>query len=114
MIYNGSVGSINIFYKDLFISSFPIHNKIKTYENYKYHGEYLIEDTLKRNRINLKEQILTYKFFINNMYERKKRKESIWKRDHELLMCMVFALIKLKVLDEDDHILIMPKKKKLF
>ena len=48
------------------------------------------------------------------MYERKKRKESIWKQDHELLMCMVFALIKLKVLDEDDHILIMPKKKKLF
>ena len=48
MIKQGSNGSYNIFYRGLFISSFPIHNK-KMIEGYNNEGIDLIEQSLRFN-----------------------------------------------------------------
>ena len=47
-IYEGSEGSLNLFWKDLFISSFPLSKK-KKLELYEYEGTHLITEALKDN-----------------------------------------------------------------
>ena len=47
MIYNGCDGSLNLYYKGLLISSFAL-TKNKTFERYKYQGEYLILKSMKQ------------------------------------------------------------------
>ncbi len=66
----------------------------------------------ENKNMSIKKQILFYKYFINKIYERKKENLNIWRSDYELFLSCMFALIKLNVLDEDDSIFIMPKKKK--
>ena len=48
MIYKGSRGNLSLHYKGIMISNYPLTKK-KTYERYKYQGEYLILDSLKKN-----------------------------------------------------------------
>ena len=55
MIKQGKNGSYNIFYKGLFMSSFPIHYN-KLIEGYNNEGIDLIERSLREN-YNLKSQI---------------------------------------------------------
>ena len=59
MIKEGSCGSYNIFYRGLFISSFPIHNN-KMIDGYNNEGIDLIEKSLRLN-YNLRQQINLYK-----------------------------------------------------
>ena len=99
-----------LFYKYLLIGSYPLTD-LKTYERYKYQGEYLILKSLKEN-INIKSQIHTYLLFCNQILRRKKDKLGIWKSDYEMFLSCLFALIKLKIIDEDDSILIVGKKNK--
>mgnify|MGYP003665399307 FL=1 len=111
MIREGEYGSLNLFYKDLFIGSYALSEK-RTYERYKYQGEHLLIDTMKQNGfLNLERQEFTYTHFIDYIYERKSKKETIWRTDYELFLSCVFALIKLNILDEDDCVFIMPKKR---
>lgn len=110
MIRQGSKGSLTLFYKDLLIGSYPLTNK-KTYDRYKHQGEYLILKTMKDCKMDLKKQILTYNYFIDSIYKRKKENKNIWANDYNLFLSCIFALIKLNKLDEDDSIFIMPKKK---
>jgi hypothetical protein len=109
MTIYGKNGSLILFYKDLLIGSYPLSN-LKTYERYKYQGEYLILSSLKT--IPLKLQIKTYTAFIKTIHERKINKLGIYRSDYEIFLNCIFALIKLKKLDEDDSILIVEKKKK--
>lgn len=99
-----------LFYKDLLIGSYPLTD-LKTYERYKYQGEYLILKSLKEN-IKIKSQIKTYLLFCNQILRRKQDKLGIWRSDYEMFLSCIFALIKLKIIDEDDSILIISKKKK--
>ena len=99
-----------LFYKNLLIGSYPLSN-LKTYERYKYQGEYLILESLKKN-IPIKLQIQTYLLFCNQILRRKHDKLGIWRSDYEMFLSCIFALIKLKIIDEDDSILIVAKKKK--
>ena len=108
MIIYGKQGSLLLFYKDLLIGSYPLTN-LKTYERYKYHGEYLILDSLKT--IPIKLQIKTYLSFCEYIYERKKNKLGIYRSDYQLFLNSIFALIRLKQLDEEDCIFITPRKK---
>ena len=111
MIYEGSQGSLNLYYNGLLISSFPLTKK-KTFEQYKYQGDYIIIRSLKDN-LNIKLQIKTYKYFCNMIYERKKNKQAIRRSDHELFISSLFALLKLKVIenDSDNGYLTMSRKK---
>ena len=42
MIYKGSNGNLSLHYKGMMISNYALTKK-KTYERYKYQGEYLIK-----------------------------------------------------------------------
>ncbi len=109
MIIYGKKGSLILFYKGLLIGSYPLSN-LKTYERYKYQGEYLILNSLKT--IPLKLQIKTYTAFCEMIYQRKKDKSGIYRSDYEMFLNSIFALIKLKKIDEDESVFIVDKRKK--
>jgi len=109
MIIYGSKGSLILFYNGLLIGSYPLSN-LKTYERYKNQGNYLILDSLKI--INLQFQIKTYTAFCDTIYRRKREGLGIFRSDYEHFLNAIFALIKLKKLDEDESIYIVEKRKK--
>jgi hypothetical protein len=110
MIYNGSNGSICIYYKGLLISSFPLTNK-KTLEGYLYQGDYVI---MQSKHIHIKKQIKVYLHFCNMIYNRKKNNKPIYKSDHELFISSIMALLRLKIInnDEQNGYMCFAKKKK--
>jgi hypothetical protein len=110
-IYYGCDGSLNLYYKGLLISSFPLTKK-KTFERYKYQGQYLILTSMRQN-LNIKKIIYTLTFFCTHIYKRKKNKLPIRRSDHKLFLSSLFALLKLKVIEDDElnGYLVMPKKK---
>ena len=110
-IYNGSQGSLNLYYKGLLISSFPLTKK-KTFERYQYQGEYVILTSMKEN-FKIKQIIFTLTHFCNIIYKRKLNKHPIRRSDHEYFISCLFGLLKLKIIDNDDlnGYLIMPRKK---
>ena len=110
MIIYGKQGSLILFYNDLLIGSYPLSN-LKTYERYKFQGEYLILKSLKQN-IPLKLQIKTYRSFCHEIYKRKRNKLGIHRADYEMFLSSLFALIKTKQIDEDESIYIAEHRKK--
>lgn len=100
-----------LFYKDLLIGTYELTD-LKTYERYKEQGNLLILKSLKEN-IDIKSQLYTYILFCNRILKRKKDGLSIWRSDYEMFLNCIFALIKLKILDEDDCVLIVKKKKSI-
>ena len=111
MIYNGCNGSLNLYYKGLLVSSFPLTKK-KTFDRYKYQGEYLILKSMKE-KIKIKQIIFTLTHFCNIIYDRKKDNQAIRRSDHEFFLSCLFGLLKLKIIDNDESngYLICPKKK---
>ena len=111
MIYNGCNGSLNLYYKGLLVSSFPLTKK-KTFDRYKYQGEYLILKSMKE-KIKIKQIIFTLTHFCNIIYDRKKDIQAIRRSDHEFFLSCLFGLLKLKIIDNDESngYLIMNKKK---
>tara|TARA_Y100001972_G_scaffold128687_1_gene191024 strand:+ start:12715 stop:13044 length:330 start_codon:yes stop_codon:yes gene_type:complete len=109
MIRNGSEGSLNLYFKGLLISSYPLTKK-KTFERYFYQGEYLIR---KSKHIPIKLQIKTYLKYCNMILNRKKNKQPIYASDHIMFMNSLFALMRLRIIDDDESngYLIMKKKK---
>lgn len=99
-----------LFYNNLLVGSYPLSN-LKTYERYKFQGEYLILKSLKTN-VPLKLQIKTYRHFCDEIYKRKQNKLGIFRADYEMFLSCVFALIKLNQLDEEDAIFMVDKRKK--
>ena len=111
MIYNGTRGTLCLYYKGLLISSFPLSN-IKTVEKYLYQGEYLIR---KSKGIPIRLQIKTYIHFCNEIYRRKRDKLPIYKSDHELFLSSLSALLRLRIIENDElnGYMDFPKKKLL-
>jgi len=110
-IYNGCDGSLNLYYKGLLISSFPLTKK-KTFERYQYQGDHLILESMKEN-FKIKQIIYTLTHFCNIIYNRKLNKQPIRRSDHEYFISCLFGLMKLKIIenDESNGYLIMPRKK---
>ena len=100
MIYKGSNGNLSLHYKGKMISNYAL-TKNKTYERYKYQGEHLILESLKEN-MKLKLQIHLYLHFCNVIHKRKINKQPIRRSDHEMFVSCFFALMKLKILEDDD------------
>ena len=107
-IYNGSNGSICIYYKGLLISSYPLTEK-KTLDKYLYQGDALI---LESKHINIKAQIKVYIHYCNIIYNKKKNKKPIYKSDHILFLSSLMALLRLKIIDNDEQNGYMCFKKK--
>jgi hypothetical protein len=98
MIYNGSHGSLCFYYKGLLISSYPL-NKKKTVEAYLQQGEELI---YKSKGIPIRVQIKTYLHFCNEIYRRKKNNLAIRRSDHIYFLNCITALLRLRIIDNDD------------
>ena len=98
MIYNGSEGSICFYYKGLLISSYPLSKK-KTLERYLNQGEELI---YKSKGIPIKAQVRTYLHFCNEIYSRKKNNLAIRRSDHIYFLNCLTALLRLKIIDNDE------------
>tara|TARA_R110000803_G_scaffold55904_6_gene112969 strand:- start:2331 stop:2690 length:360 start_codon:yes stop_codon:yes gene_type:complete len=110
-IKQGKYGSLNLFYKDIFIASFPLSDT-RTVDGYKKNGEWLILSTMReRPELNIRNQIYTYTYFLNLMYKRKLNKQKLWRSNYEMILGTVMALVKLNILDEDDSIFIQPRKR---
>jgi len=108
MIYYGNHGNISLFYNGILISNFPLSDK-KQFKDYLFQGDYLIRES---KGINIIQQIETYKKFCDIMYHRKINREAIYRSDHILFLSSLMALLRLKIIDNDDYngFLIMPRK----
>ncbi len=98
MIYYGNCGTLCMYYKGLLISSYPLSHK-KTLERYLLQGEELI---YKSNMIPIKTQIKMYLIFCNQIYNRKKNNQAIYRTDHINFLNCLTALLRLKIIDNDD------------
>lgn len=99
VVRNGSEGSFNIFYKGLLISSFPLTKK-KTVERYINQGEAMIREC---KHIPIIKQIQIYKTMIDLIYNRKLNNQPIWREDHVSLLNCIMALIRLRVMENDEQ-----------
>ena len=98
---------IYVFWNDLYISKFTYDSKE---EIYKY-GKDFIETNLRENR-SIKLQINVFKYYIEQIYNRKKNKQRIKSIDHRIVFQSIIALIILKQYDEEDLLFFPPKRKK--
>jgi len=55
-----------------------------------------------RDNISMKDQIDVYTQFLNNIKDRKDKKKAIYRSDHIFCLHCLFALVKLKVIEEED------------
>jgi hypothetical protein len=98
MLYYGSKGTLCLYFKGELISSFPLSNK-KTLELYFQQGEELIR---KSKGVPIKLQIKTYLHMCNMVCNRKKNKQGIRTQDHIFFLNCLFALMRLKIIDNDE------------
>jgi hypothetical protein len=98
---------IYIFWNDLYISKFTYDTKE---EIYKY-GKDFIETNLRENR-SIKLQINVFKYFIEQIYNKKKNKQRIKRIDHRIVFQSMIALIILKQYEEEELLYFPPKYKK--
>jgi len=96
-VFNGSHGSLCLYYKGLLVSSFPLSAK-NTLELYQYQGEELIRQS---KGIPIKIQIKAYLHFCNMIYKRKLNKEGIRRNDHIYFLNCLMALLRLKIIQND-------------
>jgi hypothetical protein len=108
MIYNGSNGSVCFYYKGLLISSYPL-SKFKTLDKYLNQGEELI---YKSKDIPIKTQIKMYIHYCNMIYLRKKENKPIYRQDHIFFLNCLTALMRLRIIDNDEQNGYMTFKKK--
>lgn len=109
MIREGNQGSVCIYWKDLLIAGFPLGRY--HLEDYKNDSNRLIMDSLNHG-INIPSQIKSYHFMCESVYKQKKNKNKISTEDLQMFFCSLLCLIRFKMIEEDDVILICQKKKK--
>tara|TARA_R110000796_G_C14279981_1_gene402511 strand:+ start:87 stop:413 length:327 start_codon:yes stop_codon:yes gene_type:complete len=108
MIYQASKGSICFYYKGTLISGFGLTTK-KSVDAYLYMGDHLIKQS---GHVDIKQQIKTYLTFCNLIHRRKNNKLKINHLEHQLFVSSLCALLRLKIIDNDDNngYLVCPRK----
>jgi hypothetical protein len=110
MFIQGKQGSLNLYYKDLYIASYPLGKmKLKDYEEVA--NDLIVTSMRKQNR-NIREQIFAYKFFCQSMLTKRIKKKKMSLDDHRMFLGCLLALVKLKIYEPDDVMLICKRKKK--
>ena len=97
-VYQGSEGSICLFYKGIMISSYPL-TETKTVDRYLYQGDAMIRSS---KGMPIKLQIKTYMYFCNMIHTRKKNNQPIRRSDHVMFMNSLMALLRLRIIENDD------------
>ena len=98
MIKEGSRGSMCFYYKGLLICGWPLSKK-KTVAQYLYQGEYIIK---KSKCVPIMTQVKSYRMFCNMIHRRKLNKQPIRKSDLELFVSSLMALLRLRIIDNDE------------
>ena len=98
MIKQGSNGSICFYYNGLLICGWALSKK-KTVARYLYQGEYIIK---KSKSVPIMTQVKSYRMFCEMIYRRKLNKQPIRKSDLELFVSSLTALLRLRVIDNDE------------
>ena len=105
----GKNGSICLYYKGLLISSFPLTKK-KDKQFYFDIGETLIKES---KNIPIDQRIRFSLQFMNQIHSKKLKHKAIYKSDHELFCASLLAMMRLRIIDNDEEngYMIFPKKK---
>jgi len=109
-VFNGSEGSICLYYKGLLVSSFPLSSKY-TMERYQYQGDEIIRES---KGIPIKKQIQAYLHFCNMIHKRKLNKQGIRRNDHIYFLNCLMALLRFRIIENDElnGFMCFKKKKK--
>lgn len=111
----GKDGQIALFYRDLHIANFPLG--VMGIDDYEYNANQLIIDGMKDglkipaiiHACKLFCESIRYLTWDNNRKKKYKRKE-ISLEDYRLFLGSLFALVKLKIIDEDDAYMTFSKR----
>lgn len=109
MIISGTKGCLCIYWNDLLLAGFPL-SKRNPYDRYKLSAEDLILDALRKGR-NMKDLIHQFTSICIITYLKKRDKKKIGSFDLQVCCHCILALIRLQAHDEEDLVLIAPKRK---
>ena len=109
MFIQGKSGQLTLFYKDILIAGYPLGQL--TYQHYQEFANDLIIKSMRWEKRNIREQIFAYKLFCNTILVRKLKKKYISFEDYRMFLATSLALVKLRILDEDDVVFITDRKR---
>jgi hypothetical protein len=111
MIREGIDGSLCVYWKGCLICSYPLdYSKIsgkdgRPDEYFTKEGNEIIVLMMREAKFNIKQQINHYKMICNDVHKRKVEEgKAIWASDYEMFTTSIYALRKLKFIDDDLHI----------
>jgi hypothetical protein len=110
MFIQGKQGSLNLYYKDLYIASYPLGKM--NLKDYQEVANDLIVTSMRKQKRNIREQIFAYKLFCQSMLTKRIKKKKMSLDDHRMFLGCLLALVKLKIYEPDDVMLICKRKKK--
>jgi hypothetical protein len=106
----GKIGSICLYWKDLYISSIAVHdNHQDTFNRFMEYYKGSLKDQLYKR--NVKDIIKFCYLGCNTYMRRKKLKKKMDMEDHVAFQMVLFFLLILKLVDFDDVVLYCPLKK---
>ena len=112
MFIEGKKGQLTLFYKDILIAGYPLGQM--SYHDYQKVANDLIINSMRSEKRNIKQQIFAYRLFCNGiMYQKIKKNKSscISHNDYRMFLACTLALVKLRILDEDDVVFISDRKR---
>lgn len=112
MIKVGKNGCFCIYYQDLLISSIPVHKDPDEYYKklIKKMDKFLIHK-MRIKKWKIKGVIAYCIKCINVYYERKKLNLRLNTDDHKKFCACMLVLVRLEIVDKEDHVLYFKKKK---
>ena len=110
VVIEGKNGSVTFFWKDKLIMGLPLGKW--TFDEYCKLGDELIIDSMKDNNMKIIEIIYALMLWCNTVLNKKVRNKPLSDADLKTTCVSILALIKLKIVDPDDVLLIMPKVNK--
>jgi len=108
-IYNSKNGSINCFYKSKIIASVGADD-FHTIHYYKYAANKLLIEGMEHGH-NFQDLKNDFQRFIKRVRYEEITKKKITREDRETILITFLILCRLKVIDEEEGLLIMPRKK---
>jgi len=108
MIFQGKDGCVCIYWDELLIAGFPLGKY--NLDDYRNDSERLIMDSLRHGH-SIASQTKSYNFVCKSVHYRKKNKRKISTEDLQMFFCSLLALIRFKIIDEEDVIFIAPRRK---
>jgi hypothetical protein len=106
MIREGKDGSLCMYWRGKLITSYPIDTSTgdNPHEFFTSQADNIILQMMRMIGFTIKDQTNHYKCICNDIYDRKMKGQGIWRSDYELFGVAIYALRKLKYIDDDLHV----------